>query len=116
MGFNDSTTGYQQTVIAVAGTVKKELHYIAVCNAVDSGFTIPTTLAARLLGWVGNGCFSLGCVSGTMGPPITNMSLCSGRDTTTGGFGPLLEVSIADASDDSSDDANSKCVLVVWGY
>lgn len=107
MGFNDSTTGYQQTVKAIAGTVIKEFHYIAVCNAIDSGFTIPTRLAARLLGWVGNGCFSLGCLSGHMGSIITNMSLCAG---------PVLEVSIGDATDDTMDDANAKCVAVVWGY
>lgn len=107
MGFDDSTTGYQATAIPHAGTVKKELHFITVCNAVDSGFTIPTRLASRLLGWVGHGCFSLGCVSGTMGAPITNMSLCAGN---------VLEVSIGDASDDTSDDENSKCVAIVWGF
>jgi len=107
MGFDDSTTGYQATMIPHAGTVKKELHFIDVSNEVDSGFTIPTRLASRLLGWVGHACFSLGSVCGHMGSPITNMSLCAG---------PVLEVSIGDASEDTADDANSRFVAVVWGW
>ena len=107
MGFDDSTTGYQATAIPHAGTVKKELHFIDVSNEVDSGFTIPTRLASRLLGWAGHACFSVGCVSGHMGSPITNMSLCAGN---------VLEVSIGDSSDDTLDDANSKLVAIVWGF
>ena len=42
-----------------------------------------------------------------MGSPITNMSLCEG---------PVLEVSIGDASEDTALDENSKFVAIVWGY
>lgn len=103
-GFNDASLGYQN--IGFIGTCKMETHQISVCNEVSAGFTVPTTLAHTLLGWVGNGCFTVGCVSGTMGPPITNMSLCTG---------PVLEVSIGDA-DLTTDDANDKAVFIVWGW
>ena len=107
MGFNDETTGYQRTGKPFAGDVLVEHHFVDVCNSIDSGFTVPTRLSSRLFGWVGHACFSLGCLSGHMGSPITNMSLCAG---------PVLEVSVGDASEDTADDENSKAVFIVWGY
>jgi len=105
MGFNDATSGSQELGL-LQGGVRLEMHSIDPSNEIDSGFTLPTTLTT-LQGWVGNACFSVGCLSGHMGSPITNMSLCAG---------PVLEISIGDASDDSLDDANSKFVAMVWGW
>lgn len=105
MSFNDATLGSQRAGFLLGGT-KVEFHSVDPSNEIDSGFTLPTTLT-RLLGWVGNACFSVGCVSGHMGSPITNMSLCDG---------PVLEISIGDSSDDTIDDANSKFVAIVWGF
>ena len=105
MGFNDSTLGSQKTGFLLGGA-KLEFHSIDPSNEIDSGFTIPSTLV-KLQGWVGHACFSVGCVSGHMGSPITNMSLCEG---------PVLEISIGDASEDTLDDANAKFVAIVWGF
>jgi hypothetical protein len=102
-GFNDSTLGFQ--AIGFVGTAKMELHRIDVSNEVDAGFTVPSTLVS-LLGWIGYGCQSLGCASGTMAPPITNVSLCEG---------PVLEVSIGDA-DLTSDDENTSASFIAWGW
>lgn len=105
MGFDDTTLGSQRTGI-LRGGANLEFHSIDPSNEVDSGFTVPTRFT-KLLGWIGNACFSVGCVSGHMGSPITNISLCEG---------PVLEISIGDASDDTLDDANAKFVAIVSGW
>jgi len=105
MGFNDATTGSQRKGVQQGGVIT-EFHNIDPSNGVDSGFTVPSTLQ-KVLGWIGQGCFSAGCVSGSQCTQITNISLCAG---------PVLEISIADASDDTLDDENSRCVAIVWGW
>jgi hypothetical protein len=105
-GFNDITTGSQK-IGFLAGGMKLEFHNIDPSNEVDSGFTIPSTLVG-LDGFIGQGAFSItGCVSGGSASFVTNVSLCAG---------PLLEVSLADASDDTLDDENSRCLLIAWGW
>lgn len=106
MSFNDVTIGSQK-IAFLPGGLKLEFHNIDPSNEVDSGFLIPTTLV-NLGGFIGQAAFSItGCVSGGTASFITNMSLC---------VGPVLEVSLADASDDTLDDENSRCTAIVWGW
>jgi len=82
----------------------EELVNIEFSNDVSASNTIPSRLN-RLKGWVGQICATVGCVSGTMGKPITNMSLCAG---------PTLEISVGDASAGASTD--KRLVYIAWGY
>ena len=103
-GFNDGTLGSQR-VGFLNGGVKMEFGLIGVSNDISASNTIPSTLV-NLQGWGGHACFSAGCVSGHQASGITNMSLCAG---------PVLEISVADASAGIVT-ANGKLSYYAWGW
>jgi len=103
MAYNDPTLGFQNIATIGNGVVQENV-YIDVSNDVSASQTHATHLST-LYGWVGHACFSVGCVSGHMGSPITNMTLCAG---------PLLEISVGDATVGILTESG-KLVYIAWG-
>jgi len=101
--WGDDTFGQFRLGFAQGGT-KMELVNIEFSNDVSASNVIPSTLT-KLLGVVGHVCATLNCVSGTMGKPITNFSLCEG---------PVLEISVGDTSAGAS--TNKRLVYIAWGW
>jgi len=101
--WGDDTFGTFQTAFAVGGT-KMELVSIEFSNDISASNVIPCKLE-KLLGIVGHVCATAGCVSGTMGKPITNFSLCAG---------PVLEISVGDTSAGAS--TNKRLNYIAWGW
>lgn len=100
--WGDETFGSFQIGHAIPVTL--EVVNIEFSNDISASNVIPTHLA-RLHGIVGHICATLGCVSGTMGKPITNFSLCTG---------PVLEISVGDVSTGASTD--KRLVYIAWGW
>lgn len=101
--WGDDTFGTFRIALAQGGT-KMELVSTEFSNDVSASNVIPTKLS-RLLGIVGHICATAGCVSGTMGKPITNFSLCTG---------PVLEISCGDVSAGASTDRRLN--YIAWGW